>query len=293
MPLLFYSMLPIEQVRRLDSFQEVILIVSKRYEDRIKQVRLGKQAWGTIHSADRSLCTSRQQPHTRPCPAAPGSTRQPCCAALQAVSDKFPELKCQYVHATHRTATAEVHSVAALLQACGRVSGDTSLFVMNACSATSPKVANNLLGHCLGWHALPHDSRHVRVPTGTLDPTFSALKEATEHDRNSQSPGRWSVCISKPCGSAQRQLEVFYSNEVEYEPASPVSRAGLAAFAANLRANTVKAMEASGVFFQDACSCWVAPTITVGMDSYIGPGVQIYGLTEVCSAVASLAIVHS
>ena len=42
-PLLFYSLLPIEQVRRLDSFQEVILIVSKRYEDRIKEVRHGVQ----------------------------------------------------------------------------------------------------------------------------------------------------------------------------------------------------------------------------------------------------------
>ena len=236
-------------------------------------------------------CTSisRLQAYTLPAPEL--TTLFASCAALQAVSNKFPELKCQYVQSTHGTATSEVHSVAALLQACGRMSRDTSLFVMNACSATSPKVANNLLGHCLGWHELPHDSRHVGVPMGPLDPTFAALKDATEHDRNSQSPGRWSVCISRPCGRAPRALDVFYSNEVEYEPASPVSRGGLAAFAANLCANTVKALEASGVFFQDARSCWVAPTITVGMDSYIGPGVQIYGLTEVCSAAAPLAAV--
>ena len=200
---------------------------------------------------------------------------------MQLVTDKFPDLQCHYVHTTHGTPTAELHSVAALLQACGRVSQDTSLFVFNACSATSPKVANNLLGYSLGWHQLPNDSRHVRVTVGRTDPTFSALKDATEHERNSQSPGRWSVCISKPCGGSKRELDVFYSNEVEYEPASPVSRAGLAAFAANLCANTVKAMEASGVFFQEARSCWVAPTIIIGMDSYIGPGVQIYGLTEV------------
>ena len=154
--------------------------------------------------------------------------------------------------------------------------------MLNACSATSPKVANSLLSHFLSWESLPSDSRCVHLPQGDLDPTFATLQQATEHDRGDKGPGRWSVCSSPPRqGSRTRALDIYYSQEVELEPSSPVTRAGLASFAANLCANTVRSLEASGVFFQDARSCWIAPTVTIGMDSYIGPGVQIYGLTEV------------
>ena len=38
-PLLFYSLLPVAQLSRSEDFQDVILIVNGKYEDRIKQAR--------------------------------------------------------------------------------------------------------------------------------------------------------------------------------------------------------------------------------------------------------------
>ena len=207
--------------------------------------------------------------------------------SLQAVEEHFPSLAFTCLTVQHSPPFAPEASVAAVLEACAHAPASSRVLAVNAGCCQTPKAISNALGNLLGLPDFTNASSVVPTASSDCQEVCRAISKGSSAARQ-QGVGSWMTASSEPAAhSTQRTLNFQFFNELAPELDQPVSRNSLAAYSARTSAQSVEALEEAGVFFQDAATCWIGPSVTIGMDCYIGPGVQIYGSTEVRCQAAS------